>query len=264
MFHNISVKIWVKAGTLRRRSHLNSQHFLPNRTFSQEWFCCCARVVQMETIIHHFRTHRFRSITSAHKYRFCFSLYPPQRLRITHITSSAYQTVKCGTLARRLRVIIKMFVPQCPANEIKVGDKSRRGLSKQARHCKQATMAPKLLWSKTPSNKLRGFPLKSFLFCSARAVDFHECAILPALFSGFKELKWTHIDKILMLVPIYYVITHATTAWKRSASGGLSFLCTPVHAEPPPPVLLPSLKGSGSASFVVHKSSKTTSWQEPG
>lgn len=73
----------------------------------------------------------------------------PRLLRITHITSTTYQTVKCAAVARRLRVIIKTVVPQCSANEIKIGDKSRRGLSNQAHHCKQVTMAPDLLWSKT-------------------------------------------------------------------------------------------------------------------
>lgn len=107
----------------------------------------------------------------------------------------------------------------------------------------------------------------------AMAVDFHfvvECAVLPDLVSSFEELKWTHIDRILTLVLIYYMFTLANIPcarffiWKRSAGGGLSFLCTPLCAELPRPVFLSSLKGSGSASFVVHKSRKTTSWQEPG
>lgn len=109
-----------------------------------------------------------------------------QLLRITHITSSTYQTVKCAVFTRRLRVIIKTVVPQCSTNKIKICDQSRHGLSKQAHHCKQVTMAPNLLWSKTALNNvhLEVFHLSpsSSVSChraanKAKAVDFHECSL---------------------------------------------------------------------------------------
>lgn len=154
MFDNISVKMQIKAGTLSRSSYLNSQHFLPNKTFSQERFCCCKSWSNGDN-----HSSLQNSSVSLINFRAQVSIFlhpvSPQLLRITHITSSTYQTVECAALARRLRLIIKTVVLQRPANEIKVGDKSRRGLSKQVHHCRQVTMAPNLLWSKMPSNNVR-------------------------------------------------------------------------------------------------------------
>lgn len=76
-----------------------------NKTFSQEWFGFCVKVVQTETIIHHFRAPRLHLITSAWKYWFRFILYPLQVLHITHIMStyvrqrllSEFSRVICGS-----------------------------------------------------------------------------------------------------------------------------------------------------------------------
>lgn len=95
-----------------------------NKTFSQEWFCFCVKVVQTETIIHHFRAPWLHLITSM---KVLISFHPvssPTSPYYSHHVVHLYQTVIVEwVLVCHLRAIIKTAILPCFANELKRGNK---------------------------------------------------------------------------------------------------------------------------------------------